>query len=34
MPDAVRKLLWFAAFWIAGVLTISAVAYVIRLAIL
>lgn len=40
MPDGggpprsrVRRLLWFAALWAAGVLTVAAVAYGIRLVI-
>lgn len=40
MPDGdglprsrVRRLLWFAALWIAGVLTVAAVAYGIRLVV-
>jgi len=40
MPDggepprsSVRRLLWFAALWTAGVLVVTAVAYAIRLFI-
>lgn len=33
MPKGVRRLLWFVGLWLASVATISAVAFVIRLAV-
>ena len=33
-PSLMSKLLWFAALWLAGVLTVTVVAYAIRAAIL
>jgi hypothetical protein len=32
-PLAVRRLLWFVAFWMAGVVAVGAVAGLIKLAI-
>lgn len=32
-PSRIRRLLWFAALWAAGVLVIAAIAYAIRFAI-
>jgi hypothetical protein len=34
MREPVRRLLWFAGLWLAGVVTLTIVAYAIRLAIL
>ena len=34
MPERLRRILWFVGLWLAGLATISVVAYVIRLAIL
>lgn len=34
MPAGLRKLLWFAVLWAAGVATVAAVAYAIRAALL
>ncbi len=33
MPEGLRKLLWFAGLWVAGVATILVVAYAIRAVI-
>ncbi len=32
-PSRIKRLLWFAALWIAGVLAVVTVAYAIRFAI-
>lgn len=32
-PSPIRRLLWFAALWAAGVLVVAAIAYAIRFAI-
>lgn len=34
MPERLRRILWFVGLWLAGLATISLVAFVIRLAIL
>ena len=34
MPERLRHILWFVGLWLAGLATISLVAFVIRLAIL
>lgn len=34
IPAFIRKLGWFAGLWLAGVLTLTLVAYAIKLAIL
>ncbi|MCF3627598.1 DUF2474 family protein [Alphaproteobacteria bacterium LMO-S08] len=34
MKPAFKRLLWFAALWAAGVATVGAIAYVIRLVLL
>lgn len=33
MPQALRRILWFVGLWLAGLATISVVAFAIRLAI-
>jgi hypothetical protein len=33
MPDRLRKILWFAAFWAGGVVTLFVVAMIIRAVI-
>lgn len=33
MPEALRRLIWFAALWAGGVLALGAVALVIRWAL-
>lgn len=33
MPDGLKKALWFIGLWLAGVLTLTAVGMVIRLAL-
>ncbi|HBT41427.1 MAG TPA: DUF2474 domain-containing protein [Rhodospirillaceae bacterium] len=34
MKPTVRRLLWFAALWLAGVATVGMIAYVIKLVLL
>ena len=34
MPAGLRRVLWFAAIWVAGVLAVGTVAYAIRLVLL
>ena len=34
MPEGLRRLAWFIALWLAGVGTVTVLAYAIRLAIL
>jgi hypothetical protein len=34
MPEPLRRMLWFIALWLAGVATVTAVAYAIRAVIL
>lgn len=34
MPESLRRIAWFVALWLAGVATVTAVAYGIRLMIL
>ena len=34
MPERLRRILWFVGLWLAGLATISLVAFMIRLAIL
>lgn len=33
MPEGLRRILWFVGLWLAGVATISVVAFAIRAAI-
>ena len=33
MPETLRRILWFVGLWLAGLATISVVAFAIRMAI-
>ncbi len=33
MPSPARKLLWFAAYWLAGVAVVGAIAWLIKLVL-